>query len=34
MREEESRVDNVMDNLLEGPKVKGLLLSKLTAMVK
>ena len=32
LHEEESKIDNVMDNLLEDPEVKGLLLSKLKAM--
>ena len=32
LHEEESKIDNVMDNLLEDPEVKELLLSKLKAM--
>jgi len=34
LHEEESKTDSVMDDLLEDPEVKGLLLSKLKAMVK
>jgi len=33
LHEEESKIDSVMDNLLEDPEVKGLLLTKLKAMV-
>jgi len=32
LHEEESKIDSVMDNLLEDPEVKELLLSKLRAM--
>jgi hypothetical protein len=32
LHEEESSVDDIMDNLLEDPEVQGLLLSKLKAM--
>jgi hypothetical protein len=32
LHEEESKIDNMMDNLLEDPEVKELLLSKLKAM--
>jgi hypothetical protein len=32
LHEEESKIDNVMDNLLEDPEVKQLLLSKLKPM--
>jgi hypothetical protein len=32
LHEEESKIDNVMDNLLEDREVKELLLSKLKAM--
>ena len=32
LHEEESRIDNVMGNLLEDPEVKELLLGKLKAM--
>jgi ribosomal protein L40E len=34
LHEEESKTDNVMDDLLEDPEVKHLLLSKLKAMTK
>jgi hypothetical protein len=34
LHEEESKTDNVMDDLLQDPEVKGLLLSKLKAMAK
>jgi hypothetical protein len=34
LHEEESKIDNVMDNLLEDPDVRHLLLSKLKVMAR